>query len=247
MSDSAHILVVDDHCDIRDLVGRYLRRQGFRTTEAKAAPEARAHLATGAFDLVILDIMMPGEDGLSLCRHLRERKGPPVILLSAMAEDTDRIVGLEIGADDYITKPFNPRELLARIRAVLRRSQDGHARLEQGETQAQWHFDRWVLSAAERTLIGDDHCKIRLSSGEFKLLRTLLNRPNQVLSRDQLLDLTQGRAAKAFDRSIDNQISRLRQKIERDPAQPTLIQTIWGGGYMLCAQVQTKAPSEGAL
>ncbi len=241
MSESPHILVVDDHKDIRDLVGRYLRRQNFRTTEAANAAEARTHLTAGAFDLVVLDIMMPGEDGLSLCRFLRESGGPPVILLSAMTEDTDRIVGLEIGADDYLTKPFNPRELLARMRAVLRRSKDGHARLEQGETHAQWHFDRWELCAAERALIGENGSKTPLSSGEFKLLRILLNRPNQVLSRDQLLDLSQGRAAKAFDRTIDNQISRLRQKVEHDPAQPTLIQTIWGDGYMLCAQVKTDA------
>ncbi len=244
MSENAHILVVDDHKDIRDLVGRYLRRQGFRTTEAANAAEARTHLNAGAFDLVVLDIMMPGEDGLSLCRFLRESSGPPVIFLSAMAEDTDRIVGLEIGADDYLTKPFNPRELLARMRAVLRRSKDAHVRLEQGETHAKWHFDRWVLCAAERALIDDSSTKTPLSSGEFKLLRILLNRPNQVLSRDQLLDLTQGRAAKAFDRAIDNQISRLRQKIERDPARPTLIQTIWGDGYMLCVHVQTDAQED---
>ncbi|PHS26706.1 MAG: DNA-binding response regulator [Robiginitomaculum sp.] len=238
MKENAHILVIDDHRDIRDLVGRYLRRQGFRTTEAKDAAQARVKLNAGAFDLVILDIMMPGEDGLSLCRFLRESKGPPVILLSAMAEDTDRIVGLEIGADDYLAKPFNPRELLARTRAVLRRSQDGHVRLEQDETREKWHFDRWVLCATERALLDENGVKTPLSSGEFKLLRILLNRPNQVLSRDQLLDLTQGRAAKAFDRAIDNQISRLRQKIERDPTHPTLIQTMWGDGYMLCTQVK---------
>ncbi len=244
MVDSAHILVVDDHRDIRDLVGRYLRRQGFRTTEAKDAAQARVKLNAGAFDLVILDIMMPGEDGLSLCRYLRESKGPPVILLSAMAEDTDRIVGLEIGADDYLTKPFNPRELLARIRAVLRRSQGGHARLEHDETRTKWHFDRWILCAAERALLDENGVKTPLSSGEFKLLRILLNRPNQVLSRDQLLDLTQGRAAKAFDRAIDNQISRLRQKIEQAPAHPVLIQTVWGDGYMLCGQVNTDVKKE---
>ncbi|PHS25372.1 MAG: DNA-binding response regulator [Robiginitomaculum sp.] len=246
MNENAHILVVDDHRDIRDLVGRYLRRQGFRTTEACNAAEARTKLGSGAFDLAILDIMMPGEDGLSLCRFLRESNGPPVILLSAMAEDTDRIVGLEIGADDYLAKPFNPRELLARIRAVLRRSQDGKVRMEQDETRAKWHFDRWVLCAAKRALLDKKGIRTPLSSGEFKLLRILLNRPNQVLSRDQLLDLTQGRVAKAFDRTIDNQISRLRQKVELDPAQPSLIQTIWGDGYMLCAQVYPDTQAEAA-
>ena len=246
MSNSAHILVVDDHHDIRNLVSRYLRRQGFRTTEAKNAVEARNHIANGAYDVVVLDIMMPGEDGLSLCRFLRESKGPPVILLSAMAEETDRIVGLEIGADDYLTKPFNPRELLARIRAVLRRRQEGHVRLEQDEAQAHCNFDRWTLRAAERALFDEAGNKTPLSSGEFRLLRVLLNRPNQVLNRDQLLDLTQGRAAKAFDRAIDNQISRLRQKIEHDPAHPTLVQTIWGDGYMLCAQVSTQSTKESA-
>jgi two-component system, OmpR family, response regulator len=246
MNESAHILVVDDHRDIRDLVGRYLRRQGFRTSEAAGAAEARTQLNAGAYDLVILDIMMPGEDGLSLCRFLRESKGPPVILLSAMAEDTDRIVGLEIGADDYLAKPFNPRELLARIRAVLRRSQDRKVRLEQDETRAKWHFDRWTLCAAERALLDENGVKTPLSSGEFKLLRIFLNRPGQVLSRDQLLDLTQGRAAKAFDRAIDNQISRLRQKVEQDPMHPTLIQTIWGDGYMLCTQVKAETQTETA-
>ncbi len=243
MSDSAHILVVDDHRDIRDLVGRYLRRQGFRTSEAEAAPQARLLLAAGAFDLVILDIMMPGEDGLSLCRFLRETNGPPVILLSAMAEDTDRIVGLEVGADDYLSKPFNPRELLARIRAVLRRSSAAHIRVEKEEMRDQWQFERWRLSAPERALYDETGTKTCLSSGEFKLLRIFLNRPNQVLSRDQLLDLTQGRAPKAFDRAIDNQVSRLRQKIERDPAEPVLIQTVWGDGYMLCAHVQVDTHS----
>ncbi len=244
MSNSAHILVVDDHRDIRDLVGRYLRRHSYRTTEAANAAEARTRLGTGVYDLVVLDIMMPGEDGLSLCRHLQESKGPPVILLSAMAEDTDRIVGLEIGADDYVSKPFNPRELLARIRAVLRRSQDGHSRLEKEETHPKWHFDRWTLCAAERALFDDKGVRTPLSSGEFKLLRVFLNRPGQVLNRDQLLDLTQGRAAKAFERTIDNQISRLRQKVEPNPAHPTLIQTIWGDGYMLCAQVKTDTQTE---
>lgn len=244
MSESAHILVVDDHKDILDLVGRYLRRQGFRTTEAPNAAQARQHLAKGAFDLVILDIMMPGEDGLSLCRHLQSNDGPPVILLSAMAEDTDRIVGLEVGADDYLPKPFNPRELLARIRAVLRRSTNAHIRLENSENHSQWFFGNWRLSAPERALFDEQDRKITLSSGEFKLLRVFLNRPNQVLSRDQLMDLTQGRAAKAFDRAIDNQVSRLRQKIEQNPAEPTLIQTVWGDGYMLCAQTQAGADED---
>jgi two-component system, OmpR family, response regulator len=241
MKENAHILVIDDHRDIRDLVGRYLRRHDYRTTEADSAAQGRKHLAAGAFDLVILDIMMPGEDGLSLCRYLRESKGPPVILISAMAEDTDRIVGLEVGADDYLAKPFNPRELLARIRAVLRRSQDSHIRVEQEETHAVWRFDRWALYASKRALFDEHQQKTALSSGEFRLLRTLLNRPNQLLSRDQLLDLTQGRSARAFERTIDNQISRLRQKLERNPAEPALIQTIWGNGYMLCTQVMIEA------
>jgi two-component system OmpR family response regulator len=234
---SAHILVVDDHREIRDLLGRYLTKQGFRATVADSAAAARRILQSHAIDLVVLDIMMPGEDGLSLCRHLRETSAIPVILLTAVAEDTDRVVGLEMGADDYVTKPFNPRELLARIKAVLRRT--FALPPQRGSTPGERiRFDRWTLEVGRRELVGEDGVALPLSTGEFLLLVAFLNHPRMVLSRDQLLDLTRGREAAPFDRSIDNQVSRLRRKIERDPKRPEIIKTHWGGGYSLGVEPQ---------
>ena len=187
--------------------------------------------------VVVLDIMMPGEDGLSLCRHLRANSDLPIILLTARTEDMDRILGLEMGADDYVLKPFNPRELVARIRAVLRRAGAGEARQREPET-ASYAFGDWLLKAGERALVDRDGVSMPLSTREYSLLLALVTRPRQVLSRDQLLDLTQGREAAAFDRSIDNQVSRLRRKIEPDPKEPAIIKTVWGGGYMLAADVR---------
>ena len=237
MESTPHILVVDDHRDIRDLLARYLAKHGLRVSTAADGVGLRRALKASAVDLVVLDIMMPGEDGLSLCRHLRETSGIPVILLTAMAEDTDRVVGLEIGADDYVTKPFNPRELLARVKAVLRRA---NSLPHQPETEAtgRLRFGPWILDPAKRALLDEAGVVTPLSSGEFKLLSVLVARPGLVLSRDQLLDLTKGRAAKAFDRSIDNQVSRLRRKIEADPKNPTLIKTVWGGGYSFVGKVE---------
>jgi two-component system OmpR family response regulator len=236
MERTPHILVVDDHRDIRDLLARFLAKHGLRASVADSAAAARRTLQAADVDLVVLDIMMPGEDGLSLTRSLRESRDIPVILLTAMGEETDRIVGLEVGADDYVAKPFNPRELLARIKAVLRRAQtlprqrDGkHGRLA---------FDRWILDLGRRELVDDRNVGVPLSSGEFRLLAALLERPGIVLTRDQLLDLTRGRSAQPFDRSIDNQISRLRKKIERDPRAPRLIKTAWGDGYSFAAEVK---------
>ena len=237
METSPHILVVDDHRDIRDLLARYLVKHGLRVTTAADGPGLKQALKASAVDLVVLDIMMPGEDGLSLCRHLRETSGIPVILLTAMAEDTDRVVGLEIGADDYVTKPFNPRELLARIKAVLRRT-GGPPRPADAETPQRLRFGRWTLDMAQRALLDEAGVVTPLSTGEFQLLSVLVARPGMVLSRDQLLDLTKGRAAKAFDRSIDNQVSRLRRKIEADPKNPELIKTVWGGGYSFAGPVE---------
>ncbi len=231
-----HILVVDDESSIREPLVRYLSDHGFRVRAASNASDARKQLAAYAIDLVVLDIMMPGEDGLSLCRHIRETTDTPVILLTARAEDTDRIVGLEIGADDYVTKPFNPRELVARIRVVLRRVGAGGTRVRAPETES-YAFADWVLKAGERELVDRDGVAVPLSTGEYKLLLALVSHPRQVLSRDQLLDLTQGREAHAFDRAIDNQISRLRRKIEADPKSPLLIKTVWGGGYSFSADV----------
>lgn len=232
-----HILVVDDHRDIREPLSRYLGQHGYRVSSAASATEARRVLGTGAVDLVVLDIMMPGEDGLSLCRHLRETQGIPVILLTAMAEDTDRVVGLEMGADDYVVKPFNPRELLARIKAVIRRTQSLPPR-RQAPQEESLRFAGWTLHLARRELLGADGVAMPLSTAEFQLLSAFLDHPRVVLSRDQLLDLTQGRSAAPFDRSIDNQVSRLRRKVEQDPREPVLIKTVWGGGYVFTAEVE---------
>lgn len=181
--------------------------------------------------------MMPGEDGLSLCRHIREANHIPVILLSARAEDLDRIIGLEVGADDYVTKPFNPRELLARIDAVLRRT---HALPPdtQAPTGEAMRFDRWTLKVAERELVDESGETHELSTGEYRLLMTFLTRPKIVLSRDQLLDLAFDRGTDVFDRAVDTQVSRLRRKIETDARTPKLIKTVWGGGYVFTAAVE---------
>ena len=235
MSDQPHILVVDDDRRIRDLTARFLSAEGFNVVTANDAADARDKMKSLAFDLLVLDIMMPGEDGLSLTRSLRESREIPVILLTAMGEETDRIVGLEVGADDYVAKPFNPRELLARIKAVLRRAHTLPRPREKG--QGRLRFDRWVLDLARRELIDEKEVAVPLSSGEFRLLAVLLERPGMVLTRDQLLDLTRGRSAQPFDRSIDNQISRLRKKIERDPRAPQLIKTAWGDGYSFAGEV----------
>lgn len=237
MNATPHIAVVDDHRDIRDLVGKYLTRQGYRVTIAESAQALRRLLDRSAFDLVVLDIMMPGEDGLSLCRHLRDTTDIPVILLTAMTEETDRIIGLELGADDYLGKPFNPRELLARIKAVLRRVHSLPP--QRGRVKAQQlKFDRWRLDGARRELIGADGVAVALSTAEYRLLCAFLDHAGMVLTRDQLLDLTVGRTAELFDRSIDNQVSRLRKKIELDPKVPALIKTHWGGGYCFSAVVE---------
>ncbi|SDB43866.1 response regulator [Bauldia litoralis] len=239
METSPHILIVDDSADIREPLAKYLAKSGMRTSTANGGVEMRRLLKTNAIDLVVLDIMMPGEDGLSLCRFVRETTDLPVILLTAMAEDTDRVVGLEIGADDYVTKPFNPRELLARVKAVLRRSRALPRQTEQPKN-AEIRFDRWTLDTARREIVGEDGVAIPLSTTEYRLLTVFVRRPHMVLSRDQLLDLTSGRSLEPFERSIDNQISRLRKKIEADPKAPTIVKTVWGGGYVLACDVEER-------
>ncbi len=235
-----HILVVDDNAEIRDLLSKYLTRNALRATTAASGADARKVLAASAIDLIVLDIMMPGEDGLSVCRHVRETSDTPIILLTAVAEDTDRIIGLEMGADDYLTKPFNPRELLARIKAVLRRANSLPRPTAAEETAEETviRFGDWLLRVDRRELEDAEGRLISLSTAEFALIKAFTDHPRMVLSRDQLLDLTQGRAANVFDRSIDNQVSRLRKKIEPDPKTPTLIKTVWGGGYMLSVGVE---------
>ncbi len=236
MGDMQHLLLVDDERSIREPLAQYLTKQGFRVTQAADAESARTRLAAYAIDLVILDVMMPGEDGLSLCRHIAATSDTPVILLTAKAEETDRIVGLEMGADDYVTKPFSPRELATRVKVVLRRLTAGGARQHAPESGS-YAFAGWVLKTGERSLVDREGVSVPLSTGEYNLLLALVTRPRQVLTRDQLLDLTQGREAAAFDRAIDNQVSRLRRKIEADAKAPDIIKTVWGGGYTLAAEV----------
>lgn len=237
MTTTPHILIVDDHREIRDALVKYLEKSGMRASSAANAVAMDAALKVGAFDLIVLDVMMPGEDGLSVCRRLRGQGSIPILMLTALGDETDRIVGLEVGADDYLPKPFNPRELLARIKAILRRSELAPV---QGSSLAghRLAFDRWILDTDRRTLEDSNGNEVGLTTAEFRLLTVFLERPRFVLSRDQLLDLTSGRAAQVFDRTIDNQISRLRRKIEVDPTKPMLIATIWGGGYSLATDVK---------
>jgi len=237
MAGDPHILLVDDERDIREPLAAYLTRNGVRVTKAENAAAARQMLSAYAIDLVLLDIMMPGEDGLSLAGFIRATTPIPIILLTAKAEEMDRVVGLEIGADDYVTKPFSPRELLARIKAVLRRVGENGRPVRAPDTES-YGFGSWILKSGERELVGEDGVAIPLSTGEYNLLHAFVTHPRRVLSRDQLLDLSQGRELAAFERSIDNHISRLRKKIEANPSEPKLIKTVWGGGYTLAAEVR---------
>ena len=237
------VLVVDDEAALREPLSDYLVRQGFAASQAASAAEARARLAAESFDIVLLDVMMPGEDGLSLCRHLIEARGVPVIFLTARGEATDRIVGLEIGADDYVVKPFDPRELVARIRSVLRRANRSPDPAASAADEFHYIFEGWRLDPLRRRLTDSEGAVVAISSAEFRLLVAFLDHPRQVLDRDRLLDMVQGREAHLFDRAVDNQISRLRRKIERDSRNPELIQTVWGGGYMLAAEVR-KVPAD---
>src|SRR5689334_16071214 len=235
MAGEPHVLIVDDERDILDPLASYLSKNGFRVSKARDAASAREILAAHAIDIALIDIMMPGEDGLSLTGFIRATSKVPVILLTAKADETDRIVGLELGADDYVTKPFSPRELVARIKAVLRRTSDGRVKAPDAEAFA---FGDWILRTGERELVDKEGREVPLSTGEYNLLLALVTHPKRVLTRDQLLDLSQGRDMAAFERSIDNHISRLRKKVEADPRDPKLIKTIWGGGYTLAADVR---------
>jgi two-component system OmpR family response regulator len=240
MSEQAEIrlLLVDDEASLREPLADYLSRQGFVVEQASDAAKARAILADHKPDLVLLDIMMPGEDGLSLCRHLIEGRQLPVIFLTARGEATDRIVGLEIGADDYVVKPFEPRELVARIRSVLRRTT---RQAVVSQEDALYEFEGWQLDPLKRRLVDPEGTIVPISSAEFRLLAAFLDHPRQVLDRDRLLDMVQGREAHLFDRAVDNQVSRLRRKMETDSRDPKLIQTVWGGGYRLAADVRRVA------
>ena len=233
-SATPHILVVEDDREISALVARYLRANECRVSLAGDGVAMDRILADARVDLVVLDLMLPGEDGLSLCRRLRAGSTIPILMLTAKAEEIDRIVGLEIGADDYLAKPFNPRELLARIRAILRRK---GAEPQDGDGARRFHFSGWTLDVGLRQVLSPEGARIAVTGAEFDLLHALCLRPGRVLSRDQLLDLTQGRAAGPFERSIDVLVSRLRQKLERDPRNPEIIRTIRSGGYLFTPEV----------
>ena len=237
MSRPEHLLVVDDDPEIRDLLARYLARNGYRVSVAEDADSLRRALAADRVDLLILDIMLPGRDGLDITRDLRASSAIPIIMLTARGEDTDRIVGLEIGADDYLAKPFNPRELLARIKTVLRRVSAAPARADAPRAK-RLRFAGWTLDLAARELSSADGVEVALTAGEFDLLAAFAENPQRVLSRDRLLDLTRGRHAGPFDRSIDVQVGRLRRRIEADPKEPKLVKTVRGGGYMFAVQVE---------
>jgi two-component system OmpR family response regulator len=219
---------------LRALLCKYLTEHGFRVTQAANGREMMNAIEAGRFDLVVLDLMMPGESGLVLCQKLRERSGPPVIMLTAMGSEVDRVIGLEIGADDYVAKPFSPRELVARIKAVLRRA----ANADPDDLPLAYEFNGWRLEPTGRVLRDPRGAVVDVTSGELDLLLVFVTRPQRVLTRDQLLDLARGRASAALDRSIDVQISRLRRKIETDPREPAIIKTIRSGGYVFTSQVQ---------
>ncbi len=230
------LLVVDDDPELRELTQTYLSRQGFEVAAVADAVEMDAWLAGNHADLVVLDVMLPGEDGLSIAKRLKSDRDTPIIMLSAQGDDVDRIVGLEIGADDYLGKPFNPRELLARVRAVLRRA----AGTDSGNDRpadAAHRFGDYVLDCQGHRLLRDG-TPIALTTGEFDLLAVLVAHPNRVLHRDRILDLLTGAERSPFDRSIDVRVTRLRSKIEPNPAEPRYIRTIWGKGYMFCPEAQ---------
>jgi two-component system OmpR family response regulator len=232
------LLVVDDDFDIRDSLSALLEREGFAVQVAADAAAARRLISLDPPDLVLLDVMMPGEDGMSLGRHIAELKSIPVIFLSARSGIEDRLAGFGVGADDYVCKPFSPRELLARIRVALRRSEpDSQVSAPVRETTF-FTFDRWTLDVARRRLVRDDAVVFPLSASEFRLLKAFLDRPRFVLTRERLLELTRPDTGEVFDRSIDSQISRFRRKLERDPRSPTLLQTVRGDGYVFNAEVR---------
>ena len=236
-----HILVVDDDREIRDLLAMFLERQGLRVTAVRDAQEARLIWPAEQVNLIVLDLMLPGEPGLDFARWVRGQSDLPIVMLTAMGEDSDRITGLELGADDYIPKPFNPRELLARIRAVLRRAGDSVAEEaeEDGEPQVRaMEFDGWTLETKRRRLLNPAGVEVPLTGGEYDLLAALVDRANRVLTREMLLDLLRGRQAGPFDRAIDVAISRLRRKLEDNSRNAQLIKTVRGGGYVLAAEVR---------
>ncbi len=232
-----HILIVDDDTEIRSLLTRYLEKNGLRATAVADGRAMWQALERGSFDLVVLDLMLPGDDGLTLCRNLRAKSDMPVVMLTARGDETDRIVGLEMGADDYLPKPFSARELLARIKVILRRTRSLPPNM-QPQDEHLIRFAGWTLDTSKRELVNPDGTATPIGGAEYKLLRVFLDHPNRVLDRDQLLDLSQGREADPLDRAIDVQVSRLRHRLGDDSRSPQLIKTVRGEGYVLAAQVQ---------
>jgi two-component system OmpR family response regulator len=238
MEPTSRILIVDDDIEIRTLLAEYLEDNGYHAVTAQDGRAMTQMLHESRIDLIVLDLNLPGEDGLTLCRNLRAQSSLPIIMLTARGEALDRILGLEMGADDYLPKPFEPRELLARIRSVLRRSQGTATPEVEMLPHLQYrHFAGWALDVNAGHLINPKGLVVMLSGAELRLLKVFLEHPNRILNRDQLLNFTQGRDAEAFDRSIDIQISRLRQKLDEDARAPQIIKTVRNGGYMLAAQV----------
>jgi two-component system OmpR family response regulator len=232
-----HILIVDDDTEIRTLLGQYLDKNGYKSSVAADGKAMWAALARGKVDLIVLDLMLPGDDGLTLCRKLRTESEIPVIMLTARGEETDRIVGLEMGADDYLAKPFNPRELLARIKSVLRRTRSLPQNLRADEART-ITFAGWRLDTIARHLVSADGIVTSLSGAEYQLLRIFLSHPNHVLTRDQLMVLSRGRESEPFDRTIDLQVSRLRHRLGDDPSDPQIIKTVRSQGYVLAVPVE---------
>jgi two-component system, OmpR family, response regulator len=236
----SHVMIVDDDPQIGELLSDYLQKHGYRVTIARNGKEMSRVLTKANIDLIVLDVMLPGEDGISLCRHLRENSEVPIIMLSAAGEETDRVLGLEVGADDYLAKPFSPRELLARIKALSRRTTGKLAEKRKSSRIAKMpniYFQDWTLDQNRRRLVAPDGIAVPLSTGEYDLLLSFLENPYRTLTRDQLLDLTRGREAMPYDRTIDVQVARLRKKIEQDPKNPSVILTVRGGGYQFNAKV----------
>jgi len=237
MNNPDHVLVVDDDLEIRSLLRDYLEKNGYRVTAVGDGKAMWAAFDEARPDLVVLDVMLPGTDGLTLCRDVRARSAIPIIMLTARGEETDRIVGLEMGADDYLAKPFSPRELLARVKSVLRRARTLPDNL-QPEAARKIGFAGWTLDIATRNLLSPAGVVVALSGTEFKLLRIFLAHPNRVLNRDQLIDLMLSRDASPFDRSIDVQVSRLRHRLDEDAKEPAIIKTVRGEGYVFAAAVE---------
>ena len=235
MKTEPHILIVDDDDAIRDLLHEFLKKRGMRVSVARDSEEMQAIFSRTPVDLLILDVMLPGKSGMEICRDIRMHSRVPIIMLTAITETTDRVVGLEMGADDYVSKPFDPRELLARVRAVLRRL-DGPGPDRRIEPQV-YKFAGWTMDCSRRRLVSPDNVRVELTSGEFNLLETLVKSAQRMLSRDQLMELAGSNVAYGYDRSIDILISRLRRKMEDDPRSPKLILTIRGGGYQFVPEV----------